>query len=354
MRRICLLAEPALAILERLRANGPNRVGNVQFPYYLPDMTSVEVCHRQLSEIAARDGVRVELIFLADKDDVIRVLGLIGPETVFWPLTDGYFPFLGTPLIGLMRSFGANVFGAGPMGAAVSQNKLLQFGLFKALGLVTPRTWLHHDGLTQPDHKGSFIAKPIDLGNSIGIFDDGTDCDWPSALSAAQRIRDWYGREAIIQEYISGTYCRATFLGSGTAKGKRIGVHVPTHGAEESMPPIADHDFGTYFAKFQRHDEDYNRLITVQPLDAAVREGMVSAAAQERISAGLASLADHTDLAGMFSLDMIIAGETPYFIEVNTNPFVRNGAFRSFCQEEFGADVVTSLYRTLSEFLDDV
>lgn len=354
MRRICLLAEPPLAILERLRTKGPNRVGNVQFPYYLPDMTSVEACHRQLSGIAACDDVRVELITLVDKDDIIRVLGLIGPETVFWPLTDGYFPFLGTPLIGLMRSFGANIFGAGPMGAAVSQNKLLQFGLFKALGLVTPRTWLYRDSLTQPHHDGSFIAKPIDLGNSIGIFDDGTDCDWPSAVFAAQRICDWYGREAIIQEYVPGTYCRATFLGSGTAKGKRIGVHVPTHGVEESIPPIADHDFHTYFAKFKQHDEDYNRLITVRPLDAAVREGVVSVAAQERISAGLSSLADHTDLAGIFSLDLIIAGETPYFIEVNTNPFVRNGAFRSFCQEEFGTDVVTSLYRTLLEFLDGV
>lgn len=354
MRRICVLAEPALAILERLGVNGPCRVGSEQFPYYLPDMASVASCCLQLSKVAACEGICVELISLADEDSVIRALGLIGPKTVFWPLTDGYLPFLGTPLIGLLRSFGAHVFGAGPMAAAASQNKLLQFGLFTALGLATPRTWLYRDDLKPPDHDGSFIAKPVDLGNSIGIFDDGMDCDWLSAKSAARRIREWYGREAIIQEYISGTYCRATFLGSGAAKGKRIGVHVLSHGAEELAPPLAAPDFGTYFAEFKRRDEDYNRVVTVRPLDAAAREGRVSAVAQERVLADLASLADHTDLAGVFSLDLIIADEIPYFIEVNTNPFIRNGAFRSLCEEEFGADVVTSLYRVLVEFLDGV
>lgn len=354
MRRICLLAEPAFAILERLGANGRLRVGGEQFPYYLPDMTSVDACRQMLSEVAARESVRVELISLVDQDAVIHALEFIGSDTVFWPLTDGYLPFLGTPLIGLLRSFGAHVFGAGPMAAAVSQNKLLQFGLFRALGLDTPQTWLHRNDLPPPDHDGSFIAKPVDLGNSIGIFDDGIDCDWQSAQSAAQRIREWYGREAIIQEYISGTYCRATFLGNGPAKGKRIGVHILSHGADEPIPPLAAHNFGAYFAEFKRRDEDYNRGVTVQSLDAAVREGVVSVAAQERVSAGLANLVDHTDLAGVFSLDLIIDGDIPYFIEVNTNPFIRNRAFGSFCEEEFGADVFTSLYRVLVEFLNGV
>ena len=354
MRRICLLAEPAFAILERLGANESLRVGGEQFPYYLPDITSVEACRQALSDATASEGVRVELLSLADQESVIQALGMIGSDTVFWPLTDGYLPFVGTPLIGLLRSFGAHVFGSGPMAAAVSQNKLLQFGLFRALGLATPQTWLYSNDLPPPDHGGSFIAKPVDLGNSIGIFDDGIDCDWRSALSAAQRIREWYGREAIIQEYISGTYCRATFLGSGPAKGKRIGVHIMSHEAGEPPPPLAARNFGAYFAEFKRRDEGYNGGVTVQSLDAAVREGRVSVAAQERVSADLGKLAAHTDLAGVFSLDLIIAGDTPYFIEVNTNPFIRNRAFASFCEEEFGADVVTSLYRVLAEFLDGV
>ncbi len=350
MKRICLVGERAAGILGRLETDS-GAVGGVQLPYYLPDENAVLACYNDLRNIASNYGVNVEVIWLDQPVDVASVLNKIDQDTVFWPLTDGYSPFLGTPFIGILRSFGAHVFGAGPMAAAASQNKFLQYGLFTVLGLDTPRTWLYRGSLTEPPEQAyTYIAKPVSLGNSIGIFDDGIACNWLGVRSAAQRIVGLYGREALIQQYVSGVYCRATFLGAGKVTNKRIGVHVLTSAADAHTASRAFSSFDDYFEEFKRRDLEYNNNLTVCSLEEAVLQGKISATAQSRTILGLARLVDQTDLAGIFSLDIIISGDTPYFIEFNTNPFIRNAAFHAYCQEEHGADVTTALFQTLSEY----
>ena len=349
MKRICLLCERVAGILERLQLNSQIRPGNIQIPYYLPSEESIIALDKELRAIAKTKGVEVSLIWLDSCQDIMKALEQINGDTIIWPLTDGYMPFLGTSMIGLLRSFGGQVFGSGPMASSASQNKFIQYGLFSALDIDTPKTWLYN-GQDKPKNIDiKYIAKPNNLGNNIGIFDDAVDCGWRAAQVGAERITKIFGSKAIIQQYISGLYCRATFIGINRIN-KNIGVHVMTKNkAYESSDSQKFTTFDAYFEEFRKRDEAYNNNIIPIKIDEAINSKVLSINARAKIRDGLAKLVRQTDFSGVFTVDVIVSGDIPYFIEFNTNPFIRNAALKAYCKEQYHSSVIEVLYMVLTK-----
>ncbi len=345
MALIYILAEKPQAVLERLALHGRKTISDPQFPYYLPEEISVVKDWHLMSEVASRNGDDVELIWLDTIEDVKKLFELIDKNVYFLPLTDGYSPFLGTPLIALLRSLGANVFGSGVVSSAASQNKYVQFALFRSLGIPTPDTWLQDIQEEPSNTKCRYIVKPIDFGNSIGIFDDGIECDWKHARIVAERINSCYKRKAIIQCYIDGMYCRASFIGNDVTS-SNIGVHVFL-GENDQHTSVQWLGFAEYFDKYKRRDALLNTDVTFLDLNSAKRDGHISTKACDALRMHLEKLLKSIDLAGIFTIDIVIQGDVPYFIEINTNPFLRNVALKAFCKERFGSDVMTALYESI-------
>lgn len=345
---ICMLGERPQAILNRLALRRQSHPGDIQFPYYLPDEGAVVATSRVLHEVASAHGDNAELLWIDTRNDIRKALRKIRRDTVFWPVTDGYSPFLGSSLIGLLRGFGGQVFGSGPAATAFSQNKYMQYALFRSLGISTPETWHSWAEIASPDCGDSYIAKPVDLGNSIGIFDDGVACGWQDAIVVADRILASYGRQAIIQNYIDGIYCRASFVGANPIAGN-IGVYVFSEiDSENGSYKWAG--FDAYLNEYKRRDSLSNSNVKLLALDEAVNDGVVSKRARARLAECLTRLVQGTDLSGIFTIDIVVRGDTPYFIEVNTNPFLRNVALQAYCREEWGHDVVTALYKAILAF----
>ncbi len=348
MVRICILGERPQAIISRLDASGTSVPATSQFPYYLPDEETVVRISRTLSNVASTHENHVELHWVDSPADMTKALQMIGERTVFWSLTDGYWPFVGSSLIGILRGFGGQVFGSGPMASALSQNKYLQYSLFQSLNISTPRTWCYPSEMPEQVVLGRYIAKPIDLGNSIGIFDDGIACSLRDAIAAAERIDYLYGRQAIIQEYIDGAYCRASFVGRRPA-GPDIGVHLVLP-KDDVDAAEAWTGFDSYFDTYKRRDAASNSSTALLRLEVAVDRRSISRTACDRIVRDLTRLAQNTDLQGLFSIDIIVRDDTPYFIEINTNPFLRNAALQAFCQERLGCNAIDAVYKAIAGY----
>lgn len=345
MNEILIIAERDKTIINRLFQSGESLPSDHQIPYYLPTEDAVNKIFNQMKEESLIGGNKVELIWIDTIEDVKAILQRISSNTVFLPLIDGFWPFAGTPIINLIRSFGGIVFGSGPSASGISQNKFTQFSILKSLKIPTPETIQYTIGASPLDAIDRFIVKPIDMGNYIGIFDDGVDCDWEDATQVAQRVQALYGRQAIIQEYIDGLYTRASFVGK-TSNGLDVGVHTFP---EDKEGHIKDKwvDFENYFKKYSRCDAVCNTDVVFETIDESVKHGNVSQKAKDNTFSALARLVKNIDLGGIFTVDIIIREDTPYFLEINTNPFFRNVALNAYCQEKWGCDVISAIYREI-------
>lgn len=344
MQRICLVGERGRTIRSRLSLADDFRPGHIQIPYYIPKEDDVNALASRLSAIAKADGVDVVVHWVDAPCDVSALLQMISADTVFVILTDGNAPFSGTPLSGLLRTFGGRVFGSGATASACSQDKFLQYRLFKSLDITTPQSWSR--ALPSPSiHPiNGYFVKPCGLGNSIGIFDDAYGCDWPQALAIANRIEDIYGMKAIIQEYITGLYCRASFIGchGNPPSLDDVGLHaliLPKTGSRSAFKT-----FDQYYEQYVDDDKTYNMKVASISLDLCLTQELVSAEAVRKLQIHLDSLISQLDLSGIFTIDIIINDDNPYFLEVNTNPFLRNAALRSYTMEHFGVDAETAFY----------
>jgi D-alanine-D-alanine ligase-like ATP-grasp enzyme len=246
-----------------------------------------------------------------------------------------------------LRTFGGRVFGSGPTASACAQNKFLQYAVFKSLGVTTPQSWSRDLPNLGSHPANGYFVKPCNLGNSIGIFDDAHGCGWSKALDIATRIEDVYGVKAIIQEYITGLYCRASFIG---CRGNRptlddIGVHALILPDEGSRPTFTT--FSDYYASYLKDNNSYNARVYSIPIDMCLKWQMLSAEEDRQLRMCLKAIIGALDLSGIFTIDIIVRSGTPYFLEVNTNPFLRNAALRSYAMESFGVNAEQAYYRAI-------
>jgi D-alanine-D-alanine ligase-like ATP-grasp enzyme len=297
----------------------------------------------EMKAVLAEHSIESELIEAGEHGSLARYLAKTNGETVFWNMTDGFYPVTASyfPAFAAMR--GHRYFGNSSSLQLAVQNKFLQYIICGQLGIKTPETYLY-DGSTRisakPPQEGefTFFVKPFDLANSIGIFNDSVCDTLDDAVAVAVRIKQHYRTKTLIQRYVPGTSIRVNYVAVNRGSPVRdcLGIH------RMQGPPEPDNPFSTFeahVADFAKADADYARE-AVPTNVAAGPEAIRYASAVAQIQEDVDRLVRHFALRDFFSMDYKITGDgSCYFLELNTLPFARNAGLRAYCREAFGLTV---------------
>jgi len=353
MRTVFLVGEDGGWLLERSQRILGETKGNIQLPYYTPRTSDIEKFQRQLNDNKKQHEVDFELFPIRTKSDIANLIDRIGKDSAFYFLCDGFSPFVGTPLSEMFKSLGALVFGSAASASSLSQDKFLQYVTLKELGIGTPTTWLPHAFKESGDSSQRFFVKPRSLGNSIGIFDDAVGCAFDEAISISERIQNTYGVPAIIQQYVSGAYVRASFMGvaNRTPTVETMGIYAMEAGSPDRRK---FEGFESYFAAYKVDDSTYNtRAECIKLSDLCTKRGNVGLAITREVERALGGLIDNIALRDFFSVDLIIDTDHVYVLEINTNPFIRNRSLDFYCQDKFGKNKYAAMSASISRMFDE-
>ena len=351
MQTILLVTEGENWLIERAKKIVGNVPGIYQLTCYIPNNLDIRALLLDLEKNRRSDELKLEIFTVSDPSDIEILVGKIDENVVFYFLCDGFAPYLGTPLSELFRSLGASVFGSATTASNLAQDKYSQFLMFKELGIKTPRTWLPEKLDKSDIDSGPYIVKPRNLGNSIGIFDDAYGCRLRDALSISKRIQQLYGLPSIVQEYVKGTYARASIIGvhgrSPTADS--LGVYVM-----ETNPIPSDKytDFKGYFSTYKDQNSTYNSRVRCTELSEYSFEGLYNRfQVLDEVTECLRALISNLPLQDFFTIDLIINQNGVFVLEVNTNPFPRNRSLDLYCEDKFGMNKHEALRASLARVL---
>jgi D-alanine-D-alanine ligase-like ATP-grasp enzyme len=323
-----------------------DRVAVEELAFLIPLEAEV---HRTFADVAAAlepRGISCTLVEGAEIRDVVPAESHAASDTIYWNMTDGFYPVTGSYFPALCAMFRWRYFGNSASLQLAVQNKYLQYAMCWLMGIKTPETFLF-DGAkclsseTPPLGAFEYFVKPFDLANSIGIFNDAACSTLEEAVERSVRIRAHYGTKAVIQRYIPGHTIRVNYVAA------RRAVPVETILGMHRMvgPPEPNRPFSTFEAHledFAQADADYAREAKAISIVDSTDPHLAAAAAQ--IRADTRMLVRQFGLRDFFSMDYRLSpGGGLYYIEVNTLPFARNAGLRAYCDSAFGMTVGAAL-----------
>jgi len=200
---------------------------------------------------------------------------------------------------GLLEILGLPYTGSGVLGSALAMNKPFSKRLFEQAGIPTPR-WLV---VTEPERAAGprliastlglpCVVKPTCEGSTIGVTIVRAERELPAALDLAFR----YGPEAIVEEFVPGIEITGPVVGNDDARVLPLIEIVPTGG-------------------FYDYEAKYTPGATEEIIPARISEAQAARARE------LTLLAHHTlGCRGLSRVDMIVAPDEVYVLEVNSIP----------------------------------
>jgi D-alanine-D-alanine ligase-like ATP-grasp enzyme len=324
-----------------------DRTAVEELAFLIPREEEVHRTFEEISAVLEPRGISCALVEGGDIQKIANDSSLAYPDTIYWNMTDGFFPVTASYFPALCAMFRWRYFGNSASLQLAVQNKYLQYSMCRLLGIRTPETYLY-DGAEclsrelPPEDNFEYFVKPFDLANSIGIFNDAICETLESAIERSIRIKQHYRTKALIQRHIAGQTVRVNYVAAkpDVPIEENLGMH------RMVGPPETDRPFSTFeahFEDFAEADADYARdaraiSIAVDNADDCSK----SAAAQ--IRRDTKELVRQFGLRDFFSMDYLLSpdGEL-YYVEVNTLPFARNAGLRAYCRDAFGLTVGAAL-----------
>ncbi len=199
-----------------------------ELSYWLLDKQSIIETHAALVKTAKPYRTHVELLTI---DEFVKSFSSFsGKRSLVWNITDGHASFKGSHIPSLAILAGIPYFGCPPYAQALAQDKFKLFLLCRAIGIPTPQSALADGGVIVSsflEHTtGPYFVKPNSLGNKVGLTKRSIQSDLAGAVRQSAAIRERYGNQAIIQEFITGPEVRYIFINANAGND----MHTPTHG----------------------------------------------------------------------------------------------------------------------------
>ena len=247
------------------------------------------------------EAVSVDLADITASGDVAPLLSAFGPgrrpDVVFVALHGGAGEN-GT-VQGMLELLGVPYTGSGVLASALALNKVVAKKFFEREGIPTPR-WMAVREAERAGAAGRIastlglpcVVKPGQEGSSIGV----TIVKQQGAVEEALDLAFRYGSEALVEEYITGTEITGPVLGNDAPQVLPLIEIVPKN------------EFYDYEAK-------YTPGATDEIIPARIAEAQAERARE-------LTLATHqlVGCRGMSRVDMIVAPDEVYVLEIQTIP----------------------------------
>ena len=189
---------------------------------------------------------------------------------------------------GLLEIIGIPYTGSGVLGSAVAMDKALMKLVLESLDVPTPEYVIYKSAgdipLSLP-----FVVKPAREGSTIGISIVREDKEKQDALAGALR----FDSKLIVEKYVEGREITV-----GIVNGATLPI-------VEVMPASGFYDFT---AKYTKGMTEY---LVPAGLDRQI---------EEKVSDQAMRIWNHCELAGCVRIDMLLDGDMPNVIDVNTSP----------------------------------
>ncbi|MDW8001341.1 MAG: D-alanine--D-alanine ligase [Deltaproteobacteria bacterium] len=189
---------------------------------------------------------------------------------------------------GLLEIMGIPYTGSGVLGSSISMDKTIMKRLLEAIRVPTPAY-----KIVRMNEECEFfvpcVVKPANEGSTVGVsfvFDE-------KDLERAKKTAFMYDRKILIEEYVSGDEITIGIVNGKTLPSIRI---KPKSG------------FYSYEAKYTPGMTEY-----------IIPSGMPKDVEDKAYEYAL-KIYDIFELSGCVRIDMIVKGDTPYVIDVNTCP----------------------------------
>lgn len=189
---------------------------------------------------------------------------------------------------GLLEMMGIPYTGSGVLGSALGIDKCLGKLLLLSLDVPTPPYRI----CTSPeaaDFPLPFVAKPSREGSTVGISIVRRESEVVPAIKTALK----YDRKVLLEKFV---------------KGREITVGIVNGTALPIVEVRPKSGFYDYTSK-------YTKGLTEYIVPAQLSPSVTERAADEALTVW-----QHFDLSGCARIDMIIEGETPLVIDINTSP----------------------------------
>ena len=216
-----------------------------------------------------------------------------------------------TQVAAILELFGKRFTGSGSEAMAIAQDKVLTKQLFAHYGIPSPRFAVldraHLEWVDQLEFP--LIVKPSNEDASVGITDGAVVTDVRGLLERVSWIHTEIERPALIEEYVDGREIYAVVFGNNPPEVLPL-LEWPLTGGPSG------HRVATYEAKWDRQHADYQEVADhfAHDLPPEVVERIERAAVKAYRALRLEDYA---------RIDMRLASDgTPYFLEVNANPFL--------------------------------
>ncbi|MCA9563940.1 MAG: D-alanine--D-alanine ligase [Myxococcales bacterium] len=210
-----------------------------------------------------------------------------GFDAVFLALHGGYGE--DGSVQGLLNVLGIPYTGAGVMASAIAMDKVRTKALFTAAGLATPVSLTDTQLRDGASIEFPVVVKPSREGSSVGISIVREQGEFDAAIAAAR-----WGEDAVLIE----TFIDGPEVSVGLFDGEVLGT----------VQIQAKHGFYDYSAKYQSQDTRY--LIPPELPTHVVEAIEATAAAAYRV----------IGCRGVARIDLMVDGEKPWLLEVNTLP----------------------------------
>jgi hypothetical protein len=290
-----------------------------------------------ISEIDKLSSLKGVITRIITHLELTNFLANLTPASMLWNITDGCLPFHGSYVPAAAALLGLPFFGNVPFVQMLGQDKFKFYSFCAAIGISTPRSILvDFNGVRIGEmiKASEFFVKPNTLGNSIGINQHSRFQRFSMALEAAVQLARQFNCAMLVQEFISGTQFRATFIDHSqelSPESKVRVFRVKRSGISAKLGYIPHVPHG------QPLQERYF------PADGR--------RAVKRVLSTTCRLVEHIPLKDYGSFDIIVDKcDVPWVIDFNPCPFLDNESTERFIPGRSLADL---MWAAISRSYDD-
>jgi D-alanine-D-alanine ligase len=291
---------------------------DVDPPVHIPLGEALEKLGHKVKRLKVeKDALQLAQDLSADKSDIVfNVCDGIAGETA-----------KAVHVASLLELLGKKFTGSGSEAMAISQDKVLTKQLFSQYGIPTPRfAVLDRAHLEWADQlEFPLIVKPANEDASIGITEGAVVSDVRSLLERVSFIHTEVGRPALIEEYVDGRELYAVVFGNAEPQVLPL-LEWPLTGGASGFK------VASFEAKWDKNHPDYQEVSDyfAKDLPRAVVDKIERAAVKAFRALRLQDYA---------RIDIRLAEDgTPYFLEVNPNPFLDPRAEVAMAAQNKGLD----------------
>ncbi len=303
---------------DRWYAEELGKEDDVDPPVHFPLGEALEKRGHKVKKLKAEpDGLALAQALAEDRSDIIvNICDGLGGVTA-----------KAVHVASLLELFGKRFTGSGSEAMAIAQDKVLAKQLFAQYGIPTPRFAVldraHLEWADQLDFP--LIVKPSNEDASVGITDRAVVHDVRGLLERVSWIHTEIGRPALIEEYVEGREIYAVVFGNAEPEVMPL-LEWPLN------PGPSGARVASFEAKWDRRHPDYQEVSDnfVKDLPPEIVERIERAAVKAYRAL---RLQDYARIDVRLALD-----GTPFFLEVNPNPFLDPRAEVAMAAQAKGLD----------------